>query len=98
MLHNPLNGQIQSFQGGQKNQALWKIGIITHLNPGRDSIVRAVTLRAAKSFTERPIQFSHPFKLHFNELMDFQKQNAGEKEFHPRRSDHGCQSQCTRHS
>ena len=34
------------------------------LIPGRDGNVRAVKLRAGKSYLERPIQFLYPMKLH----------------------------------
>ena len=43
-------------KGDERNRGKWKIGVIHTLIKGRDGIVRAVWLRAGKSYLERTIQ------------------------------------------
>ena len=78
-------GDVVMIKGEEKNRALWKIGIVTELIPGRDNIVRAVRLRAGKSFMERPIQFLYPLDLHCSRSKENQKLNAEAQEFRPKR-------------
>ena len=80
-------GDVVMIKGEEKNRALWKIGIVTELIPGRDNIVRAVRLRAGKSFMERPIQFLYPLELHCSRSKEMQNQklNAEAQEFRPKR-------------
>ena len=42
-------------QGDERNKAQWKFGILEEVYPGRNFKVRAVRLRAGKSYLERPI-------------------------------------------
>ena len=79
-------GDVVLIKGNEKNRGKWKIGIVDKLIPGRDGIVRAVRLRAGKSYLERPIQFLYPMELH----CATKKPNQGElnpqaREFRPRR-------------
>ena len=74
-------------KGEEKNHAFWKTGIVTHLIQGRDNVVRAVRLRAGKSFIERPIQFLYPLELHCSGVKEIQNQefNAEARKFQPKR-------------
>jgi len=74
-------------KGEEKNHAFWKTGIVTHLIQGRDNVVRAVRLRAGKSFIERPIQFLYPLELHCSGVKEIQNKelNAEAREFQPKR-------------
>jgi hypothetical protein len=47
----------------EKNKGRWKLGRVDKLFPGRDGIVRAVRLRAGKSFLERPLELLYPLEL-----------------------------------
>ena len=80
-------GDVVMIRGEEKNRAHWKIGIVTELMPGRVNIVRAVRLRAGKSFMERPIQFLYPLELHYSRSKEIQNQklNAEAQEFRPKR-------------
>ena len=44
----------------------WKLGIVDELFPGSDGVIRAVKLRAGKSYLERPIQRLYPLELSCN--------------------------------
>ena len=79
-------GDVVLIKGDEKNQGKWKIGVVSKLIPGRDGVVRAVRLRAGKSYLERPIQFLYPMELH----CDMKKPDQGElnpeaREFKPKR-------------
>ena len=79
-------GDVVLIKDDEKNRCKWKIGIVDKLIPGRDEIVRAVRLRAGKSYLERPIQFLYPMELH----CEAKKPNQGElnpeaREFRPKR-------------
>ena len=56
-------GDVVTIKGDEKNRAKWKLGIVDQLYPGRDGIVRAVRLRAGKSYLERPVQHLYPLEL-----------------------------------
>ena len=80
-------GDVGIIKGDEKNRGKWKIEIVDKLIPGRDGIVRAVRLRAGKSYLERPIQFLYLMELH----CEAKKPNQGElnpeaREFRPKRS------------
>ena len=47
----------------ERNRALWKLGIAERLIPGKNIVVRAVRLRAGKSYLERAVQGLCPFGL-----------------------------------
>ncbi|XP_028404086.1 uncharacterized protein LOC114526758 [Dendronephthya gigantea] len=81
-----LQGDVVLIKGEGKNRGTWKIGIVERLIPGRDGIVRAVRLRAGKSYLERPIQFLYPMELHSDEKGSEQKPlNPEVEEFKPKR-------------
>ena len=46
-----------------KDRNKWKLGIVEKLITGSDGIVRAVKLRAGKSYWERAVQQLHPLEL-----------------------------------
>ena len=47
----------------EKNWEKWQLGIVEHLYPGRDGVVRAVKLRAGKNYLERPVNHLYLLKL-----------------------------------
>ena len=49
--------------GDERNRGKWNIGIVERLIPGKDGIVRAVKLRAGKSYLERAVQHLYPLEL-----------------------------------
>lgn len=49
------DGDVVIIKGDEKNRKYWKLGIVTKLIKGRDGAVRAVRLRAGKSFLERAV-------------------------------------------
>ena len=80
-------GEVVVIKGDEKNKAQWKIGIITEVYPGRDGKVRAVKLRAGKTYMERAFQHLYPLKL----SCDIQPEkpsilSGNAEEFHPRRN------------
>ena len=56
-------GDVVIIKSEDKNRGKWPLGIIQELYPGRDGIIRAVRLRAGKSYLERPIQHLYPLEL-----------------------------------
>ena len=81
---NAKPGDVVLIKGDERNRGKWKIGVIDTLIKGRDGIVRAVRLRAGKSYLERTIQQLYPLEL----SCDRKKQrslNATVDEFRPRR-------------
>ena len=56
-------GDVVLIKGDERNKGKWKIGVIERLIEGRDGIVRAVRLRAGKSYLERTIQHLYPMEL-----------------------------------
>ena len=70
--HNMLNkskklllkeGDVVLIKGDDKNKGKWKLGRVDKMFPGRDGIIRAVRLRAGKSFLERPLERLYPLEL-----------------------------------
>ena len=56
-------GDVVIIKGDEKNRAHWNLRIINKLLPGNDGIVRAVRLRAGKSFLERAPEHLFPLEL-----------------------------------
>ena len=54
----------------ERNRGKWKLGIVEKLIPGRDQVVRAVRLRAGKSYLERPVQHLFPLELSCDRTAD----------------------------
>ena len=58
---NPGDGVL--IRSEEKNRGKWPLGVVVELFNGRDGVVRAVKLRAGKTFLERPIQHLYPMEL-----------------------------------
>ena len=56
-------GDVVIVRGDESNRGKWSLGVIADLFEGRDGVVRAVKLRAGKSFLERPVQHLFPLEL-----------------------------------
>ena len=56
-------GDVVVIKGEERNRGLWRIYVLDKLIPGRDWIVRAVRLKAGKSFLGRPVQHLHSLEL-----------------------------------
>ena len=70
-------------KGDVRNRGKWNIGIVEKLIKGRDGVVRAVKLRAGKSYLERAPQQLYPMELSCDRLPN-QPLNPTAREFHPR--------------
>ena len=56
-------GDVVIIKSDQRNRGEWPLGIVEQLYEGKDGVVRAVKLRAGKSFMERPVQHLFPLEL-----------------------------------
>ena len=56
-------GDVVSIRGEESNRAKWPLGVVSALFKGRDGSLRAVKLRAGKSYLERPVQHLFPLEL-----------------------------------
>ena len=56
-------GDVVIIKSEEKNRGKWQLGVVDKLHNGRDGIVRAVRLRAGKSFLERPPTHLYPLEL-----------------------------------
>jgi len=63
-------------QSPERNRGKWNIGIVDKLIKGRDGVVRAIRLRAGKSYLERAIQHLYPMEL----SCDRQQEDEEERE------------------
>ena len=71
-------------KGESKNGGHWKLAFVEKLHSGKDNVIRAVGLRTAKSYRERPIQLLYPMELHCNTVRNIEaKLNANVEEFRP---------------
>ena len=64
------SGEVVIIKGDEKNRGQWKLGIVDELFPGSDGVIRAVKLRAGKSYLERPIQHLYPLELSCDRTTD----------------------------
>jgi hypothetical protein len=82
-------GDIVIIKSDEKNRGKWPLGIVTELVLGRDGVVRAVKLRAGKSFLERPTQHLYPLELSVDipKMYPLSELNAGAREFRPKRQE-----------
>ena len=83
-------GDVVLIQGPERNRGKWNIGIVTKLIKGRDGVVRAIRLRAGKSYLERAVQHLYPMELSCDHQREEQKEgggvstlNASAREFRP---------------
>ena len=56
-------GDVCIIKDDNKDRNKWKLGIVEELIAGRDGVVRAVRLRAGKSYLERAVQQLYPLEL-----------------------------------
>lgn len=56
-------GDVVLIRSDEKNRGKWPLGVVVELFNGRDGVVRAVKLRAGKTFLEKPIQHLYPMEL-----------------------------------
>ena len=56
-------GDVVLIQGSERNRGKWNIEIVVKLIKGRDGVVRAIRLRAGRSYLERAIQHLYPMEL-----------------------------------
>ena len=56
-------GDVVIIKSDERNRGEWPLGIVETLYEGKDGVVRAVRLRAGKSFMERPVQHLYPLEL-----------------------------------
>ena len=86
-------GDIVLIKGDGKHKEKWNIGMLDKLHKGKDDVIRAVGLRASKSYIEGQIQYLYPLELY----CDVEKQSspvkknpstldANAKEYRPRRT------------
>ena len=63
-------GDVLLIKGEDRNRGKWKIGVVDRLIEGRDGIVRAVRLRAGRSYLERAIHHLYPMELSCDRTTD----------------------------
>jgi hypothetical protein len=56
-------GDVVIIKSDERNRAKWPLGIVENLYKGRDDMIRAVRLRAGKTFLERPPTHLYPLEL-----------------------------------
>ena len=56
-------GDVVLIQDAERNRGKWNMGIVVKLFQGRDGVIRAVRLRAGKSYLERAVQHLFPSEL-----------------------------------
>ena len=79
----PEVGEVVIIKGDEKNRGKWRLGIVLELFPGKD-VVRAVKLRAGRSYLERAVQHLFPLEL-CCDVSQKREMNANVEEFRPRR-------------
>ena len=67
------SGDVVIIKGDEQNRGQWRIGIVDEMFPGSDGVIRAVKLRAGKSYLERPIQHLYPLQLSYDRTPDKSK-------------------------
>ena len=77
-------GDVVLIKGEERNRGKWKIGVVDQMFEGRDGVIRAVRLRAGKSFMERPVQHLYPLELSCDIRWKPQL-NVEAREFSPKR-------------
>ena len=77
-------GDVVIIKGDDRNRNKWKLGVVDQMIKGKDDVVRAVRLRAGKSFLKRPIQHLFPLELSCD-LKPKKQLDVQAKEFVPKR-------------
>ena len=85
-------GDAVLIQSTERNRGIWNVSIVDKLITGRDVVVRAVRLRAGKSYLEQAIQHLYPMELSCDQQLEEQaggraavQLNPGAREFRPTR-------------
>ena len=76
-------GDVVLIKGDERNRGKWNLGIVQRLIKLRDGVVRAVKLRAGKSYLERAPQHLYPMELSYDRQL-IRPLNPAAREFHPR--------------
>ena len=79
-------GDVVLIQDAERNRGKWNMGIVVKLFQGRDGVVRAVRLRAGKSYLERAVQHLFPLELSCDQEQRVREDpslNPGAREFRP---------------
>ena len=79
-------GDVVLIQDAERNRGKWNMGIVVKLFQGRDGVVRAVGLRAGKSFLERAVQYLFPLELYCDQEQGVREnppEIPGQREFRP---------------
>jgi hypothetical protein len=79
--HTLKQGDVVIIKGEEINRNKWKLAVGVQMIKGRDDVMRAVKLRAGKSFLERPIQFLYPLELSCDMEPPKTRLNVEAKEF-----------------
>ena len=80
-------GDVVIIKGDDKNRAHWKLGVVKKMYEGSDDVVRAVKLRAGKSYMERAVQHLYPLELSCDKTNGEESElNPKSPEFRPRRN------------
>ena len=80
-------GDVCIIKDDNKDRNKWKLGIVEELIAGRDGVVRAVRLRAGKSYLERAVQQLYPLELSRDKFREAPRPplNPNASVFRPRR-------------
>ena len=82
-------GDVVLITSDERNRGKWNIGVVVKLIKGRDGVVRAVRLRAGKSFIERAVQQLCPMELSCDiphKTEEVTELNPRAREFNPRKA------------
>ena len=67
-------GDVVIIKSEEKNRGIWQLGVVDKLHLRRDGIVRAVRLRAGKSFLERPPTHLYPLEISCDQKKERKKE------------------------
>ena len=76
-------GDVVLIQSPERNRGKWNIGIVNKLIKGRDGVVRAIRLRAGKSYLERAIQHLYPMELSCDQQREEQEERGEASQMNP---------------
>ena len=79
-------GDVVIIQSDERSRGKWPRGIVEELYKGRDGTVRAVKLRAGKTYLERPMNHLYPLELSWDRTAPVQVSlDPDASSFRPRR-------------